>query len=314
MASKQGSGRRRSNYSEYMDRRIPRTGKKPLPEPTHVGHFVLMVVMKLCRTVLFIDTAVKIGVYLIGVMVGSVICDLFMVPKSYFSDKRNILNQYFVKLGWGWTLIFVTTYVALTSWVYCCGQWASVKRHLLRMLVATLQWYVCVTAFRHIENRVGMCTDSEHSDRISCTAQGKGWLGFDISGHVFLLIHNLLTMSEEVKSFKEWRRLGELLEDELLQSKRKVTAQEISHTKTSYKELTPYIKAVFIVIAMLAVLWEFMLLITVIYRFHTLTQKVTAAFIAVFCWFTSYRMLYRSNIEWLPTQPGVSPFEFMKIT
>ena len=292
---------------------MPRKGKKPLPEPTHIGHFFVMLILKVCRTILFIDTSVKIGIYLMGVMVGSVLCDLFVVPKSYFSDKRNIFNQYFVKLGWGWTLTLVGAYVALTSWVYCCGRWEAVRRHLMRMVVATVQWYVCVNVFRRIENVVGVCTDSEHLDRDACIADGKGWLGFDISGHVFLLVHNMLTISEEMKTFKDWRKLGDMLQDEDLQSKRKVTEEEISESRKSYKELTPYIKAVFVAVAAIAVLWEVMLLMSVVYRFHTLPQKVTACFVAVFCWFLSYRILYQTDVEWLPCQPGKSGLEYMKI-
>ncbi|PVD20411.1 hypothetical protein C0Q70_18565 [Pomacea canaliculata] len=316
MASKSGSSRRKSftkgSHKDYEDRNVSRAGKKPLPEPTHLGHFVLMVVLKVCRSVLFVDTSVKIGIYLIGVMAGSVICDLFVVPKSYLSDKQNFLNQYFVKLGWGWTLTLLVSYVCLSSLVYCSGNWAAVRRHIMRMAIASVEWYVCVTAFRHIETTVGMCTSSQHLDRNTCIDSGSGWLGFDISGHVFLLIHNLLTISEEVKTFKEWRKLGELLEDEDLPNKRKVTNDDIKQAQSLYKGLTPYIKATFIVLALLTVLWEFMLLVSVVYRFHTLTQKVTAAFVAVFCWFLNYRVLYRLNSEWFPAYPGESSFNFLK--
>ncbi|KAK7114458.1 acyl-coenzyme A diphosphatase FITM2-like [Littorina saxatilis] len=313
MASNQGQSRRRQSQQDLGDKTPSRKGKKPLPEPTHIGHFFVILVLKICRMILFIDTSVKIGVYLMGVMVGSVICDLFKVPNSYFSDKRNVFNQYFVKLGWGWTIVLLGTYVALTSWVYCHGRWLAVRRHLMRLVVATIQWYVCVNVFRQIENVVGMCTATEHTNRDDCIADGKGWLGFDISGHVFLLMHNLLTISEEVKTYKDWRKLGVMLEDEDLESKRKVSAQEIAETKKLYKELTPYIKAVFVAIAFLSVIWEFMLLMSVVYRFHTLPQKVTAAFVAIMCWFVSYRLFYRSDVEWLPCPPGKTKLEYMKI-
>lgn len=304
--------RKKSTLRVFQDRNTPRTGTKPLPDPTHLGHFVLMVVLKLCRSVLFVDTSVKIGVYLIGVMLGSIICDLFVVPKSYFSDKRNIFNEYFVKLGWGWTLSFIATYLVLSSWVFCIGKWTAIRRHLMRLGVATVQWYVCVTAFKHVEHTVGMCTDSEYTDRIACISDGKGWLGFDISGHVFLLMHNLLTISEEVKTFKNWRKLGELLADTDLEKKRKIDAEEIVEAQALYKNLTPYIKVAFIGVAALTVLWEFMLFISVVYRFHTLPQKVAASFVAVFCWFLSYRILYPSKINWLPVQPGECALNYMK--
>ena len=178
------------------------------------------------RTILFQDVAVKIGVYLIGVMIGSVICDLFMVPKSYFSNKGNVFNQYFVKLGWGWTLCLVSLFIYLTTNVYCSGKWTAMRRHGSRMLVATFQWYFCVNFFRHIENNVGVCTDNSHASKNDCIANEKGWLGFDISGHTFLLMHCMLVITEEMKPFREWKRLKELMEDDDLHSKRKVTSAE----------------------------------------------------------------------------------------
>ena len=39
------------------------------------------------------------------------------VPKSYFSNKYNVFNQYFVKLGWGWTLWLLLAFVGLTRLV-----------------------------------------------------------------------------------------------------------------------------------------------------------------------------------------------------
>ncbi|XP_041375549.1 acyl-coenzyme A diphosphatase FITM2-like [Gigantopelta aegis] len=290
------------------------SGKKPLPEPIHVGHFIMMVVIKLCRTVLLVDTSVKIGVYLTGVLVGSVICDLFAFPRSYFSNKGNILNQWFVKLGWGWTLSLLLAYIFLTSTVYCCGNWNYIRRHLLRLAVGTFWWYVCTSLFVRVETMVGVCTVTTIKDKFACVEAGKSWLGFDISGHCFLLIHSLLIINEELKTFRDWSKLGGFLQDEELKDKRKVTEKEISDAQISFKLLTPMIKVNIIAITMLALLWELMLLISVIYRFHTLPQKVTASFIAVGCWFISYRILFRSKVEWLPLQPGESPLSYMKLS
>lgn len=314
------AARRRSDF-EYAQRKQKSTeqhrssGKKQLPEPTHIGHFLVMLLMKVCRMILFVDTSVKIGVYLIGVMIGSIICDLFVVPKTFMADRRNPLNQYFVKLGWGWTFTFVGVYITLTSLVYCCRDLAKVCQHLMRVVVGTFWWYVCTSLFMHLESSVGICTHVGLSDKTACLEAGKSWLGFDISGHVFLEIHCLLIISEEVKTFKEWRKLGDILHDEHLQDKRNITEEEIQQAQMNYKTLTPYIKGIVLCLTIMLLLFEFMLLISTIYRFHTLSQKVTASFVAVICWFVSYRILFRSGnpYPFVPVMPGHCALSFMKI-
>ncbi|KAI8746509.1 FIT family protein [Biomphalaria glabrata] len=316
-ASAKTSARRqefnRSNAQQQKTSVRKSTGLK-LPEPTHVGHFIVMVIMKICRSILFVDTGVKIGVYLIGVMICSIICDLFVVPRTYMSEKHNILNKYFVKLGWAWTLTFVTAYIILTSLVYCCNNVAKMCQHILRVAVGTLLWYTCTSLFLHVESIVGVCTANSHDNKTACMDAGKNWLGFDISGHVFLEMHSLLTISEEVKTFKYWAKLGKILEDENLSERRPLSEEEIGQARMNYRTLTPYIKAIIVVLAIMMVLFEVMLFFTTIYRFHTLPQKVSASFVAVGCWFLSYQILYKSGnpFPFMPVSPGVSPLQFMK--
>ncbi|XP_060076980.1 acyl-coenzyme A diphosphatase FITM2-like [Ylistrum balloti] len=291
-------------------RKMRGQGKKPLPPPTHVGHFFLMVIMKICKKILLADTAVKIGVYLIGVMVGSILADVVALPRSYFSDSHNIFNQLFVKLGWGWTLTSLSLFTGMTSFVYTLCKWPQVKLHFLRLALATFWWYAVTSVFNYVESVVGICTELKYSSRFSCNKAGQSWLGFDMSGHVFLLIHNLLTISEEVKFFKDWTKLENILENENLADQKNLKESDIRTTKQAYKELTPYIKLNVIFLAALTVLWEFMLIISTVYRFHTLPQKVSAAFIAVGCWFISYRMIVRSNCGIVHS--GSSPLRFTK--
>ena len=291
------------------------SGKKSLPEPTHLGHFLMMLLMKVCRTILLVDTSVKIGVYLIGVMMGSIICDLFVVPRTFLSYKHNPLNQYFVKLGWGWTFTFVGLYILLTSYIYCCRDRGRICQHLMRLVVGTFWWFACTTFFARIEKMVGICSNSEHRDKTACTTAGKSWLGFDISGHVFLEIHCLLIISEEVKTFKEWSKLRIVLEDEDIVHKRKITEEEVHQSELDYKTLTPYIKIIVACLSIMLILFEVMLLSSTVYRFHTLSQKVSASFIAVGCWFISYRIIFRSDspFPFIPAMPGHSPLQFMKL-
>lgn len=309
MAAKSTTSQRRFSRSTSSKN----GAKKPLPEPTHVGHFVTILIMALCKKVLHIDTAVKIGVYLCGVLIGSVFSDIFALPKSYFSDKRNILNRIFVTFGFGFTLILLAAYIFLTSFVLTCGSLKLViRKHMFRLAIATIWWYALTKLFNYVDSVVGVCSIATHSKKYDCLKAGRAWLGFDISGHVFLLIHNLLTISEEVKSFKCWTQLDILLKEEDLPQKKNLSEHQVSQARISYKSLTPLIKVVVLLLTIWTVFCEFMLIISVVYRFHTLTQKVTAAFLAVLCWFITYRVVLETKADLLPVQPGESQLNYMK--
>ena len=291
--------------------------KKSLPPPITVGQFASIVIVKFCKKILLIDTSVKIGLYLIGVMIGSVFADLVQLPKSYFSDKSNVLNRFFVSFGWGWTLMMLIFYVGITSYVFTLGKWNLVKVHMLRLCMATFWWYTTTSLFLYIEAVVGVCSEKKFFVRDVCVRNGKAWLGFDISGHIFLLVHSLLTISEEVKFFKDWKKLGEMLEDKDLQKSRGVKERELTESQKAYKALSPYVKIAIVLLAMLMVVWEFMLIISTVYRFHTTTQKISAAFIAVGCWFVSYRIMLgfgrKGNLKLLK-RPGESVLNFTKLS
>ncbi|GAB1599312.1 fat storage-inducing transmembrane protein-like [Argonauta hians] len=287
------------------------SGKMPvLAQPIHIGHFLLVVVMNLCRKVLLMDVSVKIGIYVVGVFVASVIADLFVVPQMYFSRKDNILNRFFIRFGWLWTLIMLSTFISLTSYIYTGCNVKLVKQHLLRLVCATFWWFVCTTIFSHIDQSTGVCTEMKITSRYHCKKAGKMWLAFDISGHVFLLTHNLLTIVEECRVFKDWKRLRELLLNPDVQQMRKVTSDEVNLSKDANEKFTPYIKAIIIVLTLFTLIWEFQLLISSVYRFHSLAEKVVASMVSVICWFISYRVIYPTYSETIPF-PGQSPFRYM---
>lgn len=289
------------------------SGKKPLPPPTNLSSFFVILIIALCKKVLLIDTAVKIGVYLLVVLIGSVIADFSDLPKFYLAEKNNILNKLFVRMGWGWTFILLSMFIFMTSYVYTLGNIKTVLKHLCRLAVATFWWYFITSAFRRVEEIIGVCTDSSKDNKHSCLKSGKFWLGFDISGHTFLLIHCLLTISEEVRCFKDWTALGKILKDENLSEKRNINKSEVENSIEAYSLLSPYVKAIFTTLALCTIIFEFMLIITTVYRFHTLSQKVTAGFIAVGCWFVSYRILVPSNFDVI-RKSGDSVLRFTKLS
>jgi len=310
---KMANTRQSENQKVFNERRKSRvTGKKQLPAPTHIGHFAVIVVMTLCKKILMTDTAVKIGVYLIGVMVGSVFADVVNLPRSYFSEKNNFFNTYFVKLGWGWTFVALAPFICMTSYIYSLAKWSDVKTHLLRLALATFWWYIVTTCINYLESVLGICSEPVNPTKIACLKASKLWLGYDISGHVFLLMHNLLTISEEVRCFKDWMKLETMLEEERTAENKHLKEREVELSRIAMKDLNSYVKINIVFLAFLTVLWEFMLIISTVYRFHTLSQKIAAAFVAVGCWFISYRMILRTKST-LVLQAGESPFRFTKV-
>ena len=282
--------------------------KPSCPEPTTVGKFFTMIILHFSKRILFLDTMFKVGLYLVFVTVGSCLTDIVPVPRTYFADKSNFFNQTFVKWGWGWTLLLLMCFTILSSWVYTCGDKRAVWRHLARFLVSTAGWFVCVRLFVYVESITGFCTSNKHSDITSCRRAGYKWLGFDISGHSFLLIHCLLTISEEVKCFKGWEGIADLMKVEE-ESSPKIKPEQVDFLKLHYDVWTPVIKVFFVLLTVLSVLWEAMLIATVLY-FHNMPQKLLGALTAVTVWFISYRVVFRAS--WWPSLPGQGKIYYYK--
>ena len=284
--------------------------KKPVAAPTSPTKFIVILILHACRKVLFLPVSVKVGIYTVGVLCGSLITDLFPLPPSYFSDKNNVFNSYFVVYGWGWTVALLSIFVYLTSYTYCCGNMKLVRRHLSRLLVATLAWYFWTSLFNVVEHVSGFCTNKDFRDKWTCFKKGFIWIGFDISGHAFLLIHCSLTIMEEMRAYQGWDKIAKVIRKEEDESQPTLlNSQELTELKLSYQDLSPYIKALVVWITSILLLWEVMLMCTTLY-FHTMIQKVTGACIAVLTWFVSYQILFKIGGHWAPGLPGQGLFKY----
>ncbi|KAG7237901.1 hypothetical protein INR49_031694 [Caranx melampygus] len=142
--------------------------------------------------------------FLLVSVVGSVLKDLDLVPQTYFSSSRNVLNVYLVKLSWGWTLALLTPFLFLPH-LLSGRSVPSLTRHLLSLVVATSVWYVCTETFFYIEDVTGFCHETGAADVIkreflskaTCRRAGFHWTGWDISGHCFILSYSALVIMEE---------------------------------------------------------------------------------------------------------------------
>nr|XP_014346577.1 PREDICTED: fat storage-inducing transmembrane protein 2 isoform X3 [Latimeria chalumnae] len=90
---------------------------------------------------------------------GSLIKEVQLLPDSYFNYKRNVLNVYFVKLAWGWTLCILLPFIALSN--FCVSR--DIKIVLKRsstLVVGTAVWYAFTWLFFYIEDLTGSCFES----------------------------------------------------------------------------------------------------------------------------------------------------------
>lgn len=306
------------------DSNIDYKGTKPTSEPTSIKEIFILMMLYLCKKSLFFDTNLKVAIYLGCLFLISLIADVATIPKMYLSRSDNIFNRYFVKFAWGWNLILLVPFITFTSYIYCCAQIRNIaKNHFPRIVIATLFWLFWTKLFNCIEASFGKCQYSKFDSKESCLKAGLVWNGFDTSGHTFILIYGSLVLIEESRSMINWDSIKEFLRLEEHNRAIKDTAQStnpLRHlTEVQFKELqvnydkyTPYIRGLFILITLFQMLWDVMLVCTMLY-YHVMIEKFLGGCIAILTWFFTYRIWYVHS-KLLPKLPGEGVFKYIKKT
>lgn len=269
-------------------------------EPT-AADFIFMCILSVFKKFVFAPTHIKIGLYMLTLVVCSLMRDFNIVnERFFFANKGNFLNVYFVKLGWFWTLLVSTPFVIMTSIVYTGFNKAIIRNSLIRLVIATLSWFIFTSAFEYIDAITGKCTLPKLRTKNACRSGNHEWIyGFDISGHTFILMHSLFLMLEEVKIYTQWEEMKKKLNDLAKKNEFTPSTERMNYW---FNLLTPYIRLNFFMMASLALLWEIMLLCTFMY-FHTIMHKLVAAFFAIIIWFVTYKSWYSLDLS--PGLPGV---------
>ena len=163
-------------------------GTKPLAEAASIQHVLIMMIVHVARKIIYgADISTRIGAYIMGTLVLSVIGDFGTEgSKSYFAKADNFFNLFFVKWGWGWTITFVGLFVAVTSFTTSCGNRDVVRNQVLRLAMGTLVWFTFTSLFESIEHRSGICSVTKYLSKVKCASKGYRWKGFDISGMYLL--------------------------------------------------------------------------------------------------------------------------------
>jgi len=317
----------RPNSTNESNKDLTNSPKEKLPcaEATSVQQVITMMFVHLCRKVLYgFDVSYRVGFYVLGTLMVSVVADYKTSPASraYLSKTDNFFNQWFVKLGWGWTLLVVGSFNYMTVRTYSCGRAHIVGRNLSRLAIATAVWFAVTSLFQSIETRTGVCEMLKFTRRDSCVSHGYLWKGFDISGHCFLLVFCNLFIIEEGKAYLGWERIKDFMRME--EHKRIKDSKELSETplgklkneeflwlRKHFTTTTPYIRLLFCLMAVFSILWDLMLLTTLLYH-HLMIEKVVASGLAVLAWFSLYKFVYKNQFS--PGLPGEGIFKYVTWT
>lgn len=299
-------------------------GTKPTIEPTSVKEIFTLMVLHICKKSIFFDTNLKVAIYMGALFLVSLIADYAPIPKTYLARSDNFFNYYFVKFAWGWNLVLLVPFVLLSTYVYCCGKKDQIlKHHLPRIVIATVCWFFWTKLFNIIEATYGKCNvrGEAFSTKQTCLKSGNFWHGFDLSGHSFILIYGSLVLIEETRSILNWESIREYIrtEDHYRSNKdtnisnnplRFLSPAEFHKLKISYEKFTPYIRGLFVLITLQQILWDVMLICTILY-YHIMIEKFLGGIIAILSWFVTYRFWYTLP-KILPKLPGEGLFKYIK--
>ncbi|KAF2899503.1 hypothetical protein ILUMI_06675 [Ignelater luminosus] len=173
------------------------------------------------------------------------------------------------------------------------------------------------------EIRYGKCNirGDQFNTKQTCLKAGYLWNGFDISGHSFILIYGSLVFIEETRSMLNWDSIKDYirLEDHYRNTRdtspstnplRTLNEEQFKCLQLNYDKFTPYIRGLFIVITVFQILWDIMLITTMLY-FHVMIEKFIGGACAILTWFFTYRFWY-SQASLIPLLPGDGLFKYMK--
>ena len=230
----------------------------------------------------------KMAALLALLMACSALCALDLGPASALADPRNPLNRYLAKFSWGWTLVCVLPVNALCAFLYCALEWRAAAGHVARVGVAHAVWFGVTSLV----------------DAFVLP------LGFDVSGHVFLLSYCIWVLTEECSGVRLelWRefpsalQLQERVVDKLSQRRRALLPR--LHTAMGWLVELWELMGVAEVIT-----WYFIFAVSCLY-FHSLVEKLAGYGLSCLAWYLTYGLLY--GRPFFPRQPHDAPLHPLK--
>lgn len=214
---------------------------------------------------------------------------------SIFAKRTHFLYRIFLRSGWGWTCIFVGSFVFVLSFTIRRSLSLSL-RHLSRLLLAGGLWLGFCKLLDLLENATGSCYESlvatsdvsngqpllvlrEGESKAECLKAGMLWRGYEVSEDVFLLCLCCLLLAEETAVFGPYLSLGGVSDAPL--------------------------RILFLFCVVLLNLWIFLLLCLLAYFPQFPTQLLGGA-LGCLSWRVLYQGWYRMGPCWYcPGRPGL---------
>ncbi|XP_056149834.1 fat storage-inducing transmembrane protein 1 [Lampris incognitus] len=154
---------------------------------------------------------------------------LWVSQYSVFAKRTHFLYRMFLRSGWGWTCIFVGSFIFLLSFSIRRSLSLSL-RHLTRLGVAGSLWLSFRKLLDLLENATGSCYEPlapteggpaaslangqpllllrEGESKSGCLRAGMVWRGYEVSEDIFLLCLCCLLLAEETAVFGPYLKLG----------------------------------------------------------------------------------------------------------
>ena len=245
------------------------------------------------QDLVIMKTNFKLTVIWIIFVIGSFSHDYFPLPQCYFSRKKNIFNVFFVKIGWGWTFMLVSGYIITLLMKHRIDSKITYVKHIGRLLVETVFWFVCTSIFEIIESFSGYCIDKSELSKNACRNNGLLWSGFDISGHSFLLVFCILIINKELNRAKKFSTINN---NQMTNNQAHIEMEIICVFGLEVKEkvIDVVIELFSIALIMLMLLWEVMLFFTCAY-FHNLIQKLVGLIVGVGSYYLCYKIIFNQD-------------------
>ncbi|EZA48308.1 hypothetical protein DMN91_008235 [Ooceraea biroi] len=314
----------RMNFRPSSTQQEDRGGTRPTAAPSSIGLILVTMLLHVCKKSLLFDTRLKIAIYGGTIFAVSLIADFVAMPRTYFSRSDNALNQYFVKWGWGWLMSVVVPWVAMTAHTLGLGRRPILLRHLARVLLATFAWFAWTWLFNYVETTYGRCLntrDVQLQNKAKCLQSGRFWSGLDISGHTFILIYSSLILAEEGSSLVGWEGIKDLvMREEHTRTTpnesstgplRNLSDGDLEFLKKVHGTLTPYLRGLFVAMTLQQLLWDIMLVSTVLY-YHIMIEKFLGGVAAVITWYVTYQWWFKLPKIGLPA-PGDGLFKYNEV-
>ena len=245
---------------------------------------------QLVKNVIFgIRSNYRAVIYLLSSMYLSIYCDFSDHSGSYLAKQNNILNIYFVKFSWGWTLLSLGGYLIATtientnSQIHFNARRNVLLKLVIRLFIATMVWYFITESFLLVEEQTGVCAIPKYLDKNTCRNNGFFWKGFDISGHCFLLVWCNLVIHEEIRDSRNW-------------DLKKDTPPSDTNSKTKRHKQLFFGPLFFYLLAFITMLWDLMIICTNMF-FHTPYEKLLGTAIAVLIWGIIYQIMYKRYLS-----------------